>query len=606
MPVNLVSEEDLRAVLRPYQVDPQKFEAAVRKWIADDSREQMIDPWVGFSPFLRASAACLPLSMLGCKGTLAAAKITPTSVGAKLLGYLAFPAVSLFVLLGATVLSVLKIRALRSQNVALSGQIAQDQEIRLWWRAHKWGVGVVFFISLALGLFGASWLLFLFYILSFGTLLYVIATLSKLGIGNRFVIGSSCAQGLMFLGQISAFSGVGAGEIHFLDQSLIPAVFFGGTLVIATLLLLSPIHAAPKTKNPQGAFRLAGPGGPIAITLMGLIVLPLIAWMVYPTFWKITPPRIQNYVESFDHAPFSSVDWQKWEIPASWVLQSKRDPDFSKPRQLLAKEIAGEQNPYILSSASRVGLLTADQIGQIKSYKTMRHWMVASTPNLKPQMLNSLEQHAWVIYAAALCDDLSTAERDILEQRLHATLQTLFDESYLTLVELLRVTQLLDLIQRPVKPDQYRAKMHNALQEFHSRSSGGFELAGGFRKYRKYLVDRKNTWMQFLIGAEMPGDPVSTSHAIELMEIYGVPDGLDLNWVRSFLRPIWSGDPDRKWVAAVTLDRLNRLPDAPHPIWIEYLYYERTLLAAAVLVGLCILATANSPILKTESATTAE
>ena len=30
----------------------------------------------------------------------------------------------------------------------------------------------------------------------------------------------------------------------------------------------------------------------------------------------------------------------------------------------------------------------------------------------------------------------------------------------------------------------------------------------------------------------------ATSFAVELMEIYGIPDDLDLNWVRSFLRPL--------------------------------------------------------------------
>ena len=52
---------------------------------------------------------------------------------------------------------------------------------------------------------------------------------------------------------------------------------------------------------------------------------------------------------------------------------------------------------------------------------------------------------------------------------------------------------------------------------------------------------------------------------------------------------------DEKWVAAATLDRLNRLPGATRPTWLKVLYAERTLLAAAVLVGLCIYATLASP-----------
>jgi hypothetical protein len=55
----------------------------------------------------------------------------------------------------------------------------------------------------------------------------------------------------------------------------------------------------------------------------------------------------------------------------------------------------------------------------------------------------------------------------------------------------------------------------------------------------------------------MPGAPDATADAVELMAVYGIPDGLDLNWVRSFLRP--SRYLDRKWVAAVTLDRLAQI-----------------------------------------------
>ncbi len=79
------------------------------------------------------------------------------------------------------------------------------------------------------------------------------------------------------------------------------------------------------------------------------------------------------------------------------------------------------------------------------------------------------------------------------------------------------------------------------------------------------------------------------------MEIYGIPEDLDLNWVRSFLRPLWVRRSPEKWMAAVTLDRLNRLPGVTQPTWLEAMYYERSLLAAMVLVGLCLYATLSSP-----------
>ena len=48
-------------------------------------------------------------------------------------------------------------------------------------------------------------------------------------------------------------------------------------------------------------------------------------------------------------------------------------------------------------------------------------------------------------------------------------------------------------------------------------------------------------------------------------------------------------------MAAVTRDRLERLPGMPRVTWLEAIYYERSLLAAAVLVLLCIYATLISP-----------
>ena len=313
-----------------------------------------------------------------------------------------------------------------------------------------------------------------------------------------------------------------------------------------------------------------------------LIVVPVTLWLMSSTLWPATPDRIKQYVESFDSAPYSSASWQRWEIPARWAVESKRNPDFSKPRQLLATEIAGEQNPFVIGCAARVGLLTSDQIDQLREYDQMRQSVLNSLPQLKPQMISFIGQYDWVIRAAVLRNDLTPQERDILEKRLHATLEAETDSQHATLEVLLQATQLLEVIGRPVEPERYRARIQALLREFHSLN-GFFAQAGGFRQYRQ-------------LPASMPGDPQSTAHAVELMAIYGVPDGLDMNWVRSYLRPSRYGD--RKWINAVTRDRLNQLPNVHEPTWLEFLYYERTLLAAGVLVGLCLYATLCSPIPK--------
>ncbi len=79
------------------------------------------------------------------------------------------------------------------------------------------------------------------------------------------------------------------------------------------------------------------------------------------------------------------------------------------------------------------------------------------------------------------------------------------------------------------------------------------------------------------------------------MQIYGVPDGIDLNWVRSFLKPKALQFGDQVYIAAATLARLNHLPRVAPPAWLDYVYYERSLIMAVLLVALCLYATVSSP-----------
>ena len=127
--------------------------------------------------------------------------------------------------------------------------------------------------------------------------------------------------------------------------------------------------------------------------------------------------------------------------------------------------------------------------------------------------------------------------------------------------------------------ERYRDRVHDWLRKLHCKRGGGFEVGGSFKRYLEADVGRLE----------------ATSNAVELMAVYGIPDDLDLNWVRSFVRPLFIRRSPDKWIAAVTRDRLNHLPGVRRPTWLEVLYYERSLVAAVVLVGLCIYATLSSP-----------
>jgi len=571
--MNLISEDNLRAALRPYRVEPETFEAGVRERLKAAQRERVDDPLAGLSPLLKCVAAFLPLQLItGCKMPATSAKLAPAAGAYRLLSYLTFPAISLFVLLGATVFSIARIRSIQQENGPgrVDGKAMPDA-IAQWWRRHKWGAWLVYGVTIALAVVGATWLMFLFYIISFGLLLYVLTSFARLGLGNRPVIAQSCLLGLMLLAQISGFSGIGDDDIHFVDQRLIGPVFYGGVLVLMPFSFWSPqLAGAPVLRWLRRVL-----GGMIAV-----MVVALLAWLMNPILWPATPSRIKGYVESFKAAPFGSASWHEWEIVARWAVESKLNPDLSGARRLLAREIADEQDPFVLGSAFRVGLVRIDQVGQLKDYESSRHSLLDDPHRyMETQPILSLDQEEWVIRVSVLRNDLSPQERDFLEKRLHATLEALSTDAFDALEKALRVTQLLEVIQRPIDRDRYRDRVHDWLRKYHSKRGGGFQVAGGFRQYLKSPV----------------GSLEATSNAVELMAVYGIPADLDLNWVRSFVRPLFIRRSPAKWIAAVTRDRLNRLPGLRQPTWLEVLYYERSLIAAAVLVGLCIYATLSSP-----------
>ena len=580
MPVKLISEHELREALRPRRLNRAQFEAGVRTKLESAQALRAADPFAGKSPFLRSAAAYLPLAILsGCKATPAAVGVTRPVIAYKLLSWLAFPAISLFLLVGATLFSVAKIRHIREGHESeLDDKQAIDETIKQWWHQHRWSAVGVFAVSLALALFGATSLLFLMYVMSFGVVVSLLRSLAGLGLGNRDVIGRSCFMGLFFLGQMAWYAGIGGREIHLIDPSLAGVVFVGGALIL--IVLLFSLRRFDNSRSP-----VQFPG--IAIGMFSCIVIPLLLWQSHPICWSTGPMQIKHFVESFDNAPHQSSSWQEWEIPAHWAVESDLKPDLTLPQKLLDKEIAGNQNAYIVSAALRVGMIPVDRQKELRDYTERRKSLLTPTPaGLKPFSISFVEQYDWVIRSAMARNDLSAADRDLLEQRLLVTLDDALGRRLVALEEILRVTQLLSVIDRPVDQNRFRDRVFDLLREAHATRSGAFQLSGGFEPYRN--MDR-SSWLP------PAGALVATSHAVELMQIYGIPDGIDVNWVRSFVKPMVMRFQSDKWIAAATRERLKRLPGATQPYWLEMLFYERTLVAALVLVGLCFYATFSSP-----------
>ena len=134
--------------------------------------------------------------------------------------------------------------------------------------------------------------------------------------------------------------------------------------------------------------------------LLAVLLVPLSAWFLNPILRPATPARIKAFVESFHEAPYSTSSWRSWEIVARWAIESKLDPDLSGARRLLAREIAGEQNPFILGNAFTVGLIRADQIRLLRDYESWRHSLFDDPYQIKvKQPISSLSQEDWIIRA---------------------------------------------------------------------------------------------------------------------------------------------------------------------------------------------------------------
>jgi len=573
MPADLISEDELRACLRPHRPDPAEFGAAVRRRISQEQSLRAADPLAGVSPWLRSAAALLPLPLIvPAKFAGVAGKAATAGGGGKLLSYLAFPAISLFVLAGATLLSLNKIRSIRSGPAGEPmDEAAQPEAVRQWWRDHKWGARLVYAVTLALGLWGSTWLLYLGYVISLGLLAVVLASLSKAGLGNRQVVGSSCVMVLPILGQIAMMAGVGDGEIHFIDQRVVAVVFLAGAGLVAVYLGVDSV-THPTIWKPRFGRTFRG-------FIAGVVCTGVAVWIVRPLFQPVTPARINEYVESFDQAPFQSSSWQQWEIPARWCVDAGLQPDLSRPRRLLDEEVRKEGNvvlPFILGSAMSVGLVGVDQLSLPADLANERERLLAESTE---RPIASLRQVDWVIRAAAASGDLTAADRDQLQQRLHLNLIALTGESFDGIEEALMATQLLAAIDRPVDKEEYRPRIHDLLLELHCTRAGGFHLAGGFKRF----------------PASRVADMNASAYAVQLMEIYGVPENLDLDWVRSYFKPLAFRPGADKWIAAVSRERLEKMPGVlPVTRW-DTVYYERSLLAAIVLVGLCLFATLTSP-----------
>jgi hypothetical protein len=627
MPDALIPHEDLYRALLPCRVAPQSFEASVRRRLVtehstmDTSHHELQSSW------LRAAAALLPLP--ATTNHLAGSAATAVTGVPKLFGILLFPATTLFLLLGAAVVGAARIRQLDPQlNDAPTDVASLQQAVKAWWKAHRAGGIAVFVITLGLALYGATWAVFFLYLVSLSILIFVLPSFEKSGLASRQVIGPSCVMGLSLLGQIALIHPLGPSGIQLFDPALSAAVLWIGVLLLLPLVSTSAAHVAWRVEaTPRWlyvivpiqllgalvvwfmvgnvwltvllamtalmlwgsmAYRARRAGQTtttrqmqFTVGLLVVVIVGLLAWLLNPIYRPASSQRIKRFVESFHTAPHNSVSWAHWEIVARWAQQQDLNPNLAGARRLLDQEIASQQDPFILGSAFRLGLVKPQEISQLRLLESQRQYLLEDPHNLlAKQPILSVEQADWVIRALLMADTLSATDRDLLASRLNQTLESLANSPFDALHSALIVTQLLQTIDRPVDVPRHRPLIHNLLSNLQTTRASGFESGGGFKQF----------------PSSYSASLTATSDAVQLMQVYGVPAELNLDWIRSYLRPQHNRFGDQFWIAAVTRDRFNALPGLPSTPWYLRFYYERSLVAAVVLVALCLYATARAPL----------
>lgn len=568
---DLIDEQEVRDALRPLQPNRDAFQAGVVSRIDGADRATLEDPQVDRtatqSQWLHVAVSVIPFSNFA-KVTLggSSSSLGTLSFGYKVLGYIALPAVSLFLMLGATLFGFLRIRAAQEHPQADGDQLPQQTvAITSWWRQFGLLAGCFLVLALVASFTGYVMPVFLVFIASTVAMVSLVTRLGRAGLIDRRAIGGNLMMGLVLLTQVTQiYTSTNAG-VHLLDQSLVQAVLLGAAAAIGVLLSFTICN---RWLAALAAIHAIG---------FGLIIVGFFARSLWA---PVTTETLKNYVESFDDVPVNSAGWHYWEVPAVWLQENGVSLDLSVPRKLLKAELEGEQNPFILRVGFAANLVEPADLPQLRDLQATKERLVNEIHRDHP--IPSLEQRDYAIRALVARDDLTPVDRDVLESRLLATLCDVKAEFYQPRSEALIATQLLEVLDRPCDDKSIAALMQQMIVDFQRTRFRSGVRSGGFASSRQHDFS----------------DAMTTAAVVELLEVYGVPDDLDLMALRSYLRPT-TNDRSMMLQSALrvaTKQKLESIPGVPAVTWWDYIRHEQTLWMALMVAILCFCATLMSAI----------
>lgn len=588
----LLDEADLRAALLPLRPDPVRFAEGIRRRLqradgADHSRLGEAGDGAASerrateraterraterSEWLQTAAAVIPLSLVGKGGSGGLIKLGQLTLGKKIVALAALPAVGLLLMITASIWAIIKIRrAHRGQPAGDIDVLKTNQVLAVWWR--RFGLVTMGFCAVLLLLMRTGYTLpvFIVFLISGIAMVSLVTKLGQERLIERNAIAGALSSGLFLLAQLTQIAVMSGHGTPFLDQMLIPAVLMCGAFLISCLCR----YPMAQTSGMRGAQ-----------VIMGILFLLLVGSFSSTVWNPVTQRELKTFVESFDHARFSSASWHKWQVPAQWLRDANVPLDLSQPRALIQKEIAAEKpNRTILCTAAETGLLQPADVDQVRGLDKEIQLMF-DPYNVGRPFISVETQTSFLIHALVMRGDLSDSERDILGERLAVTMTDVVTKPYQNaLREQLTITKLSRLIGRPLNIDVHRPTVHETLIKQQCLGHGFGQRTGGFTSY-------KNS------GGN--SHPESTDDAIQLMQIYGVPAEVRIDALRSFLRPSWHeqsvGLREEGYVRFASLQRLQSLPEVPPLTWWDYFRFEQNLMMAILFTCICVFATLGAP-----------
>lgn len=227
MSVSPPTDSELREAVRPLRPDPDEFSRGVHERLCE--AESVGPTPESVSPLVRLAASVLPLPLLGGKALVSGVKTGSLGTGYKLLGYLALPAVSVFLMLGAFVFSALRIGSTRA---TATGSETQDA-VNAWWRRYWW-VATPFYVGLLANMvWGSGTLTFGLLLTSFVVLSVLLSALSRAGLASRGAIAHVCCFGLLYMAMSMGVARSHAGGL--LDGALGAGVLYAGCLLVVVV-----------------------------------------------------------------------------------------------------------------------------------------------------------------------------------------------------------------------------------------------------------------------------------------------------------------------------------------------------------------------------------